>query len=373
MMSRTLAIMRKEFLHVSRDPRALAVMFLIPLVWLFLLGYAANTDVEHVATAVLDQDRTAESRELVTGYHNSNAFDIVRYVGSQAELTWLIDSGQVTAGIIIPTGYSQDLARGKQAQIRFVVDGSNPVVANAAYSAAQLIGQSRSIEIGRERLGVDPADQPGLDVRARVWYNPNLRSENFTMPGVIGVIFQQLGIMLTAMAIVREREQGTIEQLIVTPIRPVELIVGKIVPYLIIAFVDLIEVLVLSTLLFHVPIHGSISLLVSLSMVFLVTTLSMGLFVSTVAKTQQEAMLLTLFIVLPSIFLSGYFFPIESMPIVLQYASKLIPLTYAIAIVRGIIVKGIGLEMLLDEVITLGLISVVLLVLAAIRFRKRLE
>lgn len=304
-LTRTLAIVRKEFLHIRRDPRTLAVMFLIPVVQLILLGYAATTDVEHLATAVLDRDRTRQSRELLDAYRASNYFDLVRYVSDEDELRQLIDRGEVRAGLIIPAGYGQEILQGKQSQVSFVVDGSDPSVAQTAFSAAQAVGQALSAQLIEERYHIDPANQPGVDVRPRVWYNPNMRSANFMIPGLIATVLSLLTMMLTALAIVREREQGTMEQLIVTPIRPYELIVGKVTPYIAIAFFDLLEILTIGVLWFDVPVNGSVSLLLALACLFLMTSLALGLLISSLAGTQREAMLLTYFIFLPTIFLSG--------------------------------------------------------------------
>jgi len=222
-------------------------------------------------------------------------------------------------------------------------------------------------------LGVDPESQPGIDVRPRVWYNPEMKSANFMIPALMGMILQYLTTLLTALAIVREREQGTIEQLIVTPIRPIELVLGKVVPYIVIAFFDLGEVLLIGVFWFGVPIRGSIPLLLALSVLFLFTSLGIGLFVSTISRTQQEAMLSTFLILLPTIFLSGFFFPIEAMPRALQLISAIIPLRYLLVIIRGIILKGVGLELLMDQVVALTVFGVVIMALAATRFRKRLE
>jgi ABC-2 type transport system permease protein len=365
--------MRKEFTHIFRDPRTLAVMFLIPVIQLILLGYAATTDVDHISTAVFDQDRTAQSRELIDTYQASGYFDINYYVTSEEELARLIDGGKARAGLLIPLGYSKDLAREGTAQISMVIDGSDPNIANAALSAATAVGQAKSVEIVQQILGIDPEKQPGLEVRPRVWYNPELSSANFMIPGLIGTIMQFLTTFLTSAAIVRERERGTIEQLIVTPLKPYELIIGKLIPYVFIAFWDTLEVLAIGSFWFGVPIRGSLLLLLALSVVALMTSLGMGLFISTVSNTQQESMLLTYFIMLPSIFLSGFMFPIAAMPKVLQYLSYVIPLTYFLIIVRGIILKGIGLELLTEQVVAMAIFGVVMLTLAASRFRKRLE
>ena len=372
-MHRTLAVMRKEFIHIFRDPRTLAVMFLIPIIQLVLLGYAATTDVDHISTAVFDQDRTAQSRELIETYQTSGYFDINYYVASEEALSRLIDGGKARAGLLIPVGYSRDLAREGTAHVSVVIDGSDPSIANAALSAATAVGQAKSAEIVQQMMGIDPEELPGLEVRPRVWYNPELSSTNFMIPGLIGTVMQFLTTFLTSMAIVRERERGTIEQLIVTPLKSYELIIGKLVPYVVIAFGDTLEVLAVGSFWFGVPIHGSLWLLLALSVLALMTSLGLGLFISTISNTQQESMLLSYFIMLPSIFLSGFMFPIAAMPKVLQYFSYAVPLTYFLVIVRGIMLKGIGLELLADQVIAMAVFGVRLLVLSAARFRKRLE
>ena len=373
MLTRVLSITRKEFLHILRDRRTLAVMFLIPVVQLLLLGYAATTDVKHLKTAVWDQDRTSRSRGLVEAYRASGYFDITFQADNQAALAWAMDSSRVRAGLVIPSGYERALLRGEKAQVAFVIDGSDPSVASTALAAAQGVGQAQSIEIVARSLGSRIESAPGIDVETRVWYNPSMESANFMIPGLIGVILMMLTMLFTAMAIVREREQGTIEQLIVTPIRPLELIIGKVIPYVGIAFWDLLEILAIGVLWFGIPIHGSIVLLLELAAVFLATSLGLGILISTVSKTQQEAMMLTFMFLLPSIFLSGYFFPIDAMPPFLQAVSRLVPLTYVLVIVRSIVLKGSGFGLLAGEVAALALFGLGVLILASVRFQKRLE
>ncbi len=369
MLTRTLSIMRKEFLHIIRDPRTLAVMFLIPVMQLILLGYAATTDVGHLAMAVLDWDHTAESRALVDAYRATNYFVPMYFPPNEAALRELMDAGKVRVGLLIPAGYQRDLARGEAAQVGFVVDGSDPTVANTAFAAAQTVGQSIALRLIEERFG--GAVIRGPEVRARVWYNPELKSANFMIPGLIGLILQMLAMLLTAMALVRERERGTIEQLIVTPLQAPEIILGKITPYVLIAFFDLAEVLIIGTLWFKVPINGSVALLVELSLLFLVTSLGLGLIISSVAKTQQEAMLLSFFMLMPAIFLSGYFFPIDAMPAFLRALSYAVPLRYFLVIARSVIIKGVGLEALHEPVLALCIFAPVTLLLAALRVRKQ--
>jgi ABC-2 type transport system permease protein len=373
MNSRLISIMRKEFIHIIRDPRSLAIMFIIPIVQLILLGYAATTDIRRLNTAVYDADRTIQSRQLLEAYRASDYFAISQNVGSEREIAELLDRGEVRAGIIIPAGYGDNLAKGKQAQVAFLIDGSDPSVASTAFSAAQLVGQAQSIQVIQKRLGIDITQMAGIEIRPRVLYNPELKSANFMIPAVIGMILQFLTMLFTAMTIVREREQGTIEQLVVTPIQSWELVIGKVIPYIGIAFFDLAEVLFIGILWFDVPIRGNLILLLLLSVLFLLTTLGFGLLASTAARTQQEAMFLSFLVMLPSIFLSGFFFPLEAMPGWLQAVSYVIPLRYMLVILRGIILKGVGLPPLMDQVIALAILGPIIFIAASLRFRKSLE
>lgn len=373
MILRTLSLVRKEFLHILRDPRTLFVMLAMPIMQLVLLGYAATTDVEHLRTAILDGDKSLASRELIDAYQASNYFDIALYVESERQLGYLVDSGQVRAGLIIPAGYGKAVTTGEQVQVAFVIDGSDPSVATTAFAASQSVGQAQSMRIIERTMGIDPDDMPGVQVRPRVWYNPEMKSSNFMIPGLMGTILYFLTALFTSMSIVREREQGTIEQLIVTPIKPLELIIGKIAPYVFIAFFDVLEVLAIGVFWFGVPIRGSVGLLLGLSALFLLTSLGIGIFISSVANTQQEAMLLAFLTMLPSIFLGGFFFPIEAMPGWLQVITYVIPLRYMLVVIRGIILKGVGLQILRQEVVALLIFGVAIMLLAAARFRKRLE
>jgi len=373
MITRTLSLIRKEFLHILRDRRTLGVMFVMPIIQLVLMGYAATTDIEHLRTAVFDSDKSPASRELIEAYRASNYFDIVRYVESESELGHLIDGGQVRSGLVIPVGYGEELAAGGQPQVAFVIDGSDPSVANTVLAASQSVGQAYSMRIVERTMGIDPDDMPGVQVRPRVWYNPEMKSANFMIPGIIGMLLYFQSSLFTAMAIVRERELGTIEQLIVTPIKPLELIVAKVIPYVFIAFFNVLEVLALGVFWFGVPIRGSLGLLLGLSALFLLSSLGIGIFISSVANTQQEAMLLAFLTMFPSIFLGGFFFPIEAMPRWLQVITYVIPLRYMLVVIRGIILKGVGLQILRQEVVALTIFGVAIMLLAASRFRKKLE
>ncbi len=374
--SRLVALIRKEFIQIIRDPRTLIIMFVMPILMLFLLGYSATNDVRNVPIAIFDQDRSQAARDLLDAYRNADYFRFNFDVSSVEELKTLIDSGQAKAGLIIPPDYGDRVAHGEQAQVAFVIDGSDPTIAATALSAATLIGQTKATAVLRATLetrGQSGAINQPVEVRTQVWYNPDLVSAYFMIPGLIGMILQYLAVLLTSTAVVRERERGTIEQLIITPIRSWELIVSKLMPYALISFLDLLEVLVIGTLWFKVPINGSVALLLILSGLFLVTTLGLGLLISTIASTQFEAMLIAIMIQLPSIFLSGFFFPIAAMPPFLQAVSYLVPLRYFLIVVRAVQIKGVGLPAVSNEVIALIIFGVVVMGAAAIRFRKRLD
>jgi ABC-2 type transport system permease protein len=375
-ITRILSIIRKEFIQISRDPRTLAITFIMPIMLLFLLGYAATNDVRNVPLAVLDQSKSQQSRSLLDAFRATDYFKLSFEADSEQDLARLIDGGRARTGLIIPPDYGDKVARGQTVSVAFIIDGSDPTVAGGALSAAMLLGQTQSVKLqvqklSRQTLGGMPTT--AVDVRSQVWYNPDMVSAYFMIPGMIGMILQMMTTLLTAVAIVRERERGTIEQLIVTPIRSWELIVGKLVPYVVIAFGDAVEVLVLGTLWFHVPVRGNIGLLLGLAGLFVMTTLSIGLFISTIAHTQQEAMLTTFMTILPTIFLSGFFFPVAAMPQVLQWISAIIPLKYFLIIVRSIVLKGVGLQLLLTETVVLAVMGIIMMTVASTRFRKRLD
>lgn len=375
MRSRLASLIRKEFIQIIRDPRTLALTFVYPIMMLLLLGYAATNDVRNIPLAVFDQDRSPASRELLDAYKAADYFVITFDADSLDEIQTLIDSNAARAAIIIPPDYAEKIISNEPAEIGFIIDGSDPTLAGTALSAATMIGQSKGAEIIGQRMVVSGKTGANniIDIRTQVWYNPEMVSAYFMIPGLIGMILQFLTTLLTASSIVREKERGTIEQLIVTPLRPWELVVGKITPYIIISFVDAIEILVAGMLLFNVPINGSVTLLLLLSALFLVTTLGIGLLISTIANTQQEAMLITMFTLMPSIFLSGFFFPLAAMPSILQWISYVVPLRYFLVISRGIVLKGVGIESIFTEVIALAIFAVVVMSAAARRFRKHLD
>lgn len=375
MNNRLFSIIRKEFIQIFRDKRTLALILVIPIMQLFLLGYAATSDVRNVPLAVFNQSYSAESRALLEAYRASDYFEIAYSAASESEIQTLIETGQANAALIIPPDYASRLAEGS-AQVMFILDGSDPTVASTALSAAKLIGQSHATTILSARMarsGQGLKLQPPVDVRTTVWYNPDLVSSYFMIPGVIGMILYAITAILTASAVVRERERGTIEQLIVTPIRPWELVVGKILPYTLLALFDTLEVLLVGHWWFGVPIRGSMLLILLVSSIFLLSGLGTGLFASTIANTQQESMLTVWMTLLPAIFLSGFLFPLEAMPQFLQWIAYAIPLRYYLSIIRVLLLKGVGLESILPDLLALTIFGVVIMGAAALRFKKRLD
>jgi ABC-2 type transport system permease protein len=376
MNSRLTSIVRKEFIQILRDPRTLVLVLIIPVMQLFLLGYAATNDVRNVPLAVYDQDRGSAARQLLAAYRAADYFSLAFDVASEQELRDLIDRNEARVGLIIPPDYTQKINGGDAAQVVFVFDGSDPTVASTALSAALLIGQAHSTSVLMSRLearGMVKALTAPVEVRTQVWYNPDLLSNYFMIPGVIGMILFALTSILTATAVVRERERGTIEQLIVTPIRPWELMVGKLLPYVILAILNTLEVLAIGHWWFGVPVRGNLGTIVLLSALFLLSSLGIGLLASTFANTQQEAMLIVWMTLLPAIFLSGFFFPLQAMPKVLQWISYFYPLRYYLNIIRTLMLKGTNFVTLQSDILALCIFGIALMVIAAMRFRKRLD
>jgi ABC-2 type transport system permease protein len=342
---------------------------------MMLLGYAATTDVKNIPLAVWDQSRSPESRALLEAFKGANYFTITYTINSQDEIAELIERGDIRAALIIPPDYSRRLLDA-DAQVSMILDGSDASVGSTALSTAQLVGQSYAVKILTEqaaRQGRLLAAKPPLEVRTQVWYNPDLISAYFMIPGMIGMILYFITALLTATAIVRERERGTIEQLIVTPIRSWELVVGKLLPYVILGFFDTIEVLILGHFWFKVPVRSDLGLLFATCGLLLLSSLGIGLLASSIANTQQEAFLTVMFTLLPSIFLSGFFFPLEAMPQFLQWVSYGIPLRYFLIIIRALLLKGVGASAIQPEIIALAIFGVGLMTAASLRFRKRLD
>lgn len=375
-MRRFKALIKKEITQMLRDPRTLIVIFIMPVLQLVLLGYVNNTDIKNIPTAVYNQSNSKASRELLDSFNATGYFQFSRIAGSQAEVSQLIDAGIVKVGIVIPPDYNGNLLGGQTAQVLVLIDGSDPTVASSILSASTLAGQAHGTSIRMEKMALQGSSLSAaspIDIRTRVLYNPDMLGSYNMIPGLIAMILFQTGTSLTAMAIVRERERGTIEQLIVTPIRNWELMLAKIIPYIIVSFLDMLLILFIGVIWFGVPIRGSLALLFVMTALYLLPTLGLGLLISTFARTQQQAQLMTMPIMLPSMLLSGFIFPVSSLPVALQMIGNIFPLTYYIYILRSIVVKGVGISMILPQTFALIFFSVLLLGLAAARFRKSLD
>ena len=374
MPSRLYGIIAKEFIQLWRDGLALTLALFVPVAMLFIFGWAINTDVKHVTTAVFDQSGSVEARTLLEALENSQYFDIRHWARSQRELTRLIDSGDAKVGIVIPPDFARQLAR-RRAMVQVVVDASDPQVATSAMNAATALAAARSLAILTETTEgvVLRRDAPPLDFRVRAWYNPDLVSAIFIVPGMIGALLMQTTITAMAVSVVREREKGTLEALIVSPIRRWELLLGKIVPNLLTAYGQMTMALLVAHFVFDVPIRGSLPLLYALSLLFMSGTLGIGILISTASRTVPQAMQLAFLTFPPSIYLSGLLFPIEGMPRGAQYIAAVIPLTYYLRVVRGIVLKGVGLEYLWPNLLPLTAFGAVVFTLAVLRFRKQLD
>ena len=372
-LARAFVIAKKELIQLRRDRLTLAMMVALPLLQLLLFGYAINTDVRHIPLLVFDQDRSAQSRDLARSLEVTGFYDLVGHVDSYPEIARALAAGRARAALVVPSRYASDLVSGRPSTLQLVVDGSDPqVVASATNTAASLVG-ARSLELLLARSGAlgQAATQP-ITLEPTIWYNPELRTAVYVVPGLVGVILTMTMVMLTAMAIARERERGTLEQLIVSPVRRLELMVGKIVPYVSLGYVQMSVILLAGRLVFGVPILGSLPMLYGLALVFISANLALGLFFSTVAQTQQQAMQMSFFFLLPNILLSGFMFPFESMPRPAQWIGQALPLTHFLRIVRGIALKDVGIADLWLELVWLGGLLVLLVSMASLRFSKKL-
>jgi ABC-2 type transport system permease protein len=369
-MKRFWPMFRKEFIQMRRDRLTLGIMVGIPVVQLLMFGYAIQMDVRNIPTVVLDESRTPTSRDIIAAFRNTGNFRIVGHVNGRDELDHAIATGAAQAGIVVPQQYPRDLGRGVTATVQVIVDASDPLSSQSALAAAAGVAQARSLAI----LSAT-AHRPTLPVEARVRprYNPGLRSAVYIVPGLVGVILTLTLILVTAMAIVRERERGTLEQLIVTPITKTELMLGKIAPYVGVGLVQMTTVLVVGRFVFNVPLTGNVLLLYGVALIFVVASLALGLLVSTLVRTQQQAMQVSFFFVLPNILLSGFIFPRAAMPEAFQWLGLLLPLTHFLKVLRGILLRGVGLEALWVEALILAGFAVGLIGLAVRRFHKTLD
>lgn len=370
------SIIKKEFIQMRRDPISLKLPFIMPVVMMLLFGYAVNTEVDRIPTAVYDLSSSEESRSFLEQFTVSDYFVIYENVKSEERLEELIRSGRAKAGLVIPEDYSRKIKSGASVQLQLIIDGTEPTTARTALASGQLIAGGFSQKYtsqGLQKYGITPEKLSGLTLKADVWYNPDMESSKFTIPGLVGLILQNITIMLTAFALVREKERSTIEQLIVTPIKPSELILGKLIPYIVVGYSGFLFSLAIGIWFFKIPVAGSLGLLLLLGFLFVYCSLSIGMLISTFAKNQLQAMIVMVFVLLPSILLSGFIFPREAMPAVIGFIGYLIPLTYFLDIIRGITLKGVGLDYLWQDTLALLGFTAVILFIATKRFRKSLD
>lgn len=375
-MKAFLSIVRKEFLQLRRDPRLFPVLFISPVLQLLLLGYAANLDVRDIPAVVCDLDRSAASRDFLDRFVNSGYFTVRARLDRMEAIDPYLDNGRAAMAFVIPRGFGSDLAGARPAAVMIVVDGAESQSATIGVNYATMIAgrYAQGLMLRRlERTRGAGAGPVLVEAEVRIWYNPELRSRNFMVPGVLGLILMIMTIALASMGIVREKEAGTMEQLIVTPIRPPQLIAGKLLPFVLIGLVDATFVLVVARGWFGVPIRGSVALLYALSIVFMLSTLAIGLFISTISRTQQQAMFTTIFFIMPMILLGGFVFPIENMPVLFQHVSRVVPTRYFFVIIRGIMLRGAGWPELWDQAAALLAIGTALFALSVVRFRKKLD
>jgi len=362
------SIVIKEFIQIMRDRQSLIMMVAFPLILMMMFGYVFRTDIKHTSMVIWDASNTVESRELVQGFYSTDTLSINYYARSYDEITQRIESGQATIALVIPPDYALNLHRGETTTVQLFTDGSQPTVSLQALSSATAIIQTQGAAI-MSPTQAKATDMP-ITLQSRIWYNPALQSSLFYIPGLIGFIMGSILVILTSSSIVREKESGTIEQLNVSPLRRDELIVGKLVPYVFIAYAQVALILVTTVFVFGVPIRGSLILLLLLTAPFIVFSLGIGLIISSVSHSQLQATISAALFILPSIMLSGFVFPVESMPVSVQWLSTFFPLTYYLRISRGIIVKAIGIEYLWSDTIILIVMGIASLVIAALTMRR---
>jgi ABC-2 type transport system permease protein len=375
-MKAVLSIVWKEFLQLRRDPRLFPVLFISPVLQLLLLGYAANLDVRNIPSIICDQDRSASSREFLDKFVNSGYFSIKARVERLEEIDHYLDDGEAAMAFVVPRGFGDKLAAAKPAPVMIIADGAESQTATIGVNYATMIAgrYAQGLILDRfERIKGAGARPVLVNAEVRVWYNPELRSRNFMVPGVLGLILMIMTISLASIGIVREKEAGTMEQLIVTPIRPHQLIIGKLLPFVLIGLIEATFVLAIARGWFGVPIRGGVGLLYVLSLVFMLNTLGIGLFISTISRTQQQAMFTTTFFIMPMMLLGGFVFPIENMPRLFQYVSHAVPTRYFFIIIRGIMLRGAGWPELWDQAASLVGLGALILALSVFRFRKKLD
>jgi ABC-2 type transport system permease protein len=366
----------KELIQTLRDKKMRMLLIFPPIFQLIIFGYAANLDVKHIRTAIRDLDRSVESRELIGRLGSSKYFDIVSFPNTPKEVKDLINQGDVTVSIEIPTDFSKKLKKGDTATVQIILDGSESNTAMIALGYANQILSEFSTQLLVKRLnraGMIGFEEAGVDLQQRIWFNPNLESSIFYVPGVIASIAFLIPIILTAQAIVREREIGTLEQIMVTPIRSWELMLGKTLPFAMFGLLDVIMIALIGVFWFEVPLRGNPLVILLGAVLFLMSSVAIGLFISTICTTQQQAQISTFFFAMPAFILSGFAFPIENMPEWIQYLTYANPLRYFLVIIRGVFLKANGLDILWPQMLALGLLGTFMIVLSSIRFQKRLK
>jgi len=361
-----LPMLRKEFIQMRRDRLTFALMLGLPIIQLILFGYAIRTEVRHLPTVVLDESHSSESRSLISVMEQTQNFRIVGTALSHSEVRDWIESGRAKAAMVIPPEFARDIKRHRTAHAQVIIDAADPLASSAAIGGAALAASVRATAI------LDPQSKLAapLDVRVRPWYNPGLRSAVFIVPGIIGLLLSLTLLVVTSIAIVREREKGTFEQLVVTPISKTDIMLGKLLQFVVVGYVQMACILILGRVLFNIPMRGSVTLLFALSLTFIIANLGIGLLVSTLVKTQIQAFQLAIFFLMPNILLSGFMFPREAMPVVAQWLSNVLPLTYYLTILRGIMLKGIGIDHLWHETLILATFAIALIVVSVKRFSK---
>lgn len=373
MWDRVRTMFVKELIQVLRDPRMRLVILVVPVLQLILIGYAVTTDVRHVPTAIYDLDNSVASRALVAEFTGSDAFDVVARITNDRQMVGLLDHGRATVVLRFPHGFGEDLDHGGPAEVQMVLDGTDSNTASVAmgYASQILTRCNKDLLVRRFTRLRGQFQTPGrVGLRSRAWFNENLISRNYYVPGVIVILITLVTLLMTSMAVVREKEIGTMEQILVTPIGSLEFVLGKSLPFALIGYLDLFLVLLVGVFWFEVPIRGSIPLLVGATTLYLLSALSIGLLISTVSQTQQQAMMTTFFFFLPAILLSGFMFPIANMPPVVQWLTLLNPMRYFLVIVRGVFLKGVGVEVLWPQLVALAVMGVTTLALVAAAFRK---
>jgi ABC-2 type transport system permease protein len=372
------SLLRKEISQALRDKRMRMIIFISPLLQLFLLGYAANTDVREIRTVVCDRSNTSISRGLTDAFQASGYFQIVKRARDPREAEPLVDRGEAQVILVIPEGFSRDLHRGHPAELQMIVEGTDSIVASNAVSYGRMI-----IAAHLQRLAKPPPSltmttiasrgSPQVTPKTRVWFNPDLKSRNFFVPGVIALLLTLVSLILTSFSIVREWEGGTMEQLIVTPLRPTELIVGKTLPFFLVGMVDLTLIFLVGTLWFRIPFRGSVLLLTLAAVLYLINALSIGIFISTISRTQQQALMTVFLYFNPSMLFSGFIFPIYNIPLVMRWIAYINPLTYFLVIVRGVFLKGLGITILWPQLLFLAIVGPILLGISVKQFQKKLD